>query len=154
MSAHRGWPVDPNQLRALSAALQRMADDVVASQQDGAAPREVTPALVRGVLRARRLRDRFFDPTLFNDPAWDMMLDLLLAKLEQRPVSVSGLCLAAAVPATTALRWIHQLTAAGVLVRRADDRDKRRVLIELSEEAEAAIRTYFETAVMVEDPAI
>lgn len=35
---------------------------------------------IRQVIRARRLRARFFDEELFADPAWDMLLDLLQAE--------------------------------------------------------------------------
>ena len=36
---------------------------------------------VRQVIRARRLRARYFDEELFADPAWDMLLDLLQAEI-------------------------------------------------------------------------
>ena len=68
---------------------------------------------VRQIVRARRLRSRFFDEELFADPAWDMLLDLLHAEISQHRVPVSSLCIAAAVPATTALRWIKTMTDAG-----------------------------------------
>jgi len=44
------------------------------------------------VIRARRLRDRFFDSDLFADPAWDMLLDLLQAEIVQLRVPVSRVC--------------------------------------------------------------
>ena len=58
----------------------------------------------RKVIRTRRLRANYFSEELFADPAWDMMLDLLQAEIAQLRVLVSSLCIAAAVPATTALR--------------------------------------------------
>src|SRR3546814_11460790 len=61
----------------------------------------------QNLIRCRRLRDRYFDGDLFADPAWDMLLDLYLAaERNTRPVSISSLCIASAVPAPTALRWI------------------------------------------------
>lgn len=98
---------------------------------------------VRQVIRARRLRARFFDEELFADPAWDMLLDLLQAEIAQHRVPVSSLCIAAAVPATTALRWIKTMTDAGLFKRRADPHDGRRVFIELSQGASDAMRRYF-----------
>ncbi len=97
---------------------------------------------IRSMIRARRLRDQYFSGELFADPAWDMLLDLLLARLEQRTVAVSSLCIAAAVPPTTALRWIKRLTDEGIFVRTADPRDGRRVFIDLSDEAADAMATY------------
>ena len=98
---------------------------------------------VRQVIRARRLRARFFDEELFADPAWDMLLDLLQAEIAQHRVPVSSLCIAAAVPATTALRWIKTMTDAGLFARRADPHDGRRVFVELSPKASQAMRQYF-----------
>jgi hypothetical protein len=97
---------------------------------------------IRGLIRARRLRDQYFSGELFADPAWDMLLDLLLARLEGRTVAVSSLCIAAAVPPTTALRWIKRLTEEGIFIRTADPRDGRRVFIDLSDEAAQALAAY------------
>ena len=99
--------------------------------------------VVRDVIRARRLRARFFDEELFADPAWDMLLDLLQAEIAQHRVPVSSLCIAAAVPATTALRWIKTMTDNGLFNRRADPHDGRRVFIELAPAASLAMRRYF-----------
>ena len=98
---------------------------------------------VRQVIRARRMRARYFDEDLFADPAWDMLLDLLQAEIAQLRVPVSSLCIAAAVPATTALRWLKAMTDKGLFVRRADPHDGRRVFVELSADASIAMRRYF-----------
>lgn len=98
---------------------------------------------VRATIRARRLRERYFDADYFADPAWDMLLDLLAAEIAQHRVPVSSLCIAAAVPATTALRWMKTLTDHGIFRRRADPHDGRRVFVELSGEASLALRRYF-----------
>ena len=103
----------------------------------------VSAELVRQVIRARRVRARFFDETLFADPAWDMLLDLLQAEIAQHRVPVSSLCIAAAVPPTTALRWIKTMTDAGLFLRRSDPHDGRRVFVELSPGASESIRRYF-----------
>jgi DNA-binding MarR family transcriptional regulator len=98
---------------------------------------------VRAVIRARRMRSRYFAEDLFADPAWDMLLDLLQAEIAQLRVPVSSLCIAAAVPATTALRWLKSMTAQGIFLRRADPHDGRRVFVELSPHASQAMRRYF-----------
>lgn len=99
---------------------------------------------VRRMLRQRRMREQYFPADLFADPAWDMLLDLYAARLERQPVSVSSLCIAAAVPATTALRWIKTMTDAGLFLREADPLDGRRIFIALSEAASDAMMRYFE----------
>jgi len=111
-------------------------------QAQGNAP-AVSADTVRAVIRARRLRSRFFADDLFADPAWDMLLDLLQAEIAQLRVPVSSLCIAAAVPATTALRWLKTMTDKGMFVRRADPHDGRRVFVELAPDASVALRRYF-----------
>ncbi len=97
---------------------------------------------VRRAIRARRLRDQFFGATLFEDPGWDMLLDLYAAELERGRVSVSSLCIAAAVAPTTALRWIARMTDTGLFERRPDLLDRRRAFMVLSERASEAMRGY------------
>jgi hypothetical protein len=100
------------------------------------------PAALRSLIRARRLRGQFFDPQLFADPAWDMLLDLMAARLEKASVSVSSLCIAAAVPPTTALRWITTMTEAGLFQRDDDPHDRRRAYIALTDTAFEGMRNY------------
>lgn len=144
-------------LQQLSEEAGRIASILASlSGEDGAPPGEsaappeemgtdepaVEAGYVRSIIRARRLRDQYFHGGLFADPAWDMLLDLMAARLEGNRVAVSSLCIAAAVPATTALRWIKTLTDEGLLVRAADPQDGRRVYIELSDETARALTAY------------
>ena len=92
---------------------------------------------------SRRLRSRFFEEDLFADPAWDMLLDLTAAHGEGAQVSVTSLCIAAGVPATTALRWLTQMVETGIFVRVPDPADRRRAFIALSDKAIAAMAGYF-----------
>lgn len=112
----------------------------------GAPKSAVTVADVRAIIRLRRLRDRFFRSDLFADPAWDMLLDLMAARLERVRVAVSSLCIAAAVPPTTALRWIKTMSDNGMFIRVADPEDGRRVFIELSDGAASAMAAYLSAA--------
>jgi hypothetical protein len=101
------------------------------------------PRLVRRIIRQRQLRARFFDGDLFADPAWDMLLDLTAARAEHSRVSVTSLCIASGVPPTTALRWIGQMTEAGLFERVEDDTDRRRAFIALTDRAADAMARYF-----------
>jgi hypothetical protein len=101
------------------------------------------PRLVRTIIRQRQLRGKFFDGELFADPAWDMLLDLTAARAEHTRVSVTSLCIASGVPPTTALRWIGQMTQAGLLERLEDDTDRRRAFIALSAQAADGMARYF-----------
>lgn len=104
----------------------------------------IDAALVRDTIRGRRMRATHFAEELFADPAWDMLLDLFAADLEGRRVSVSSLCIAAAVPGTTALRWIGSMVDAGLFERYDDPADRRRAFISLSDTARAGMKAYFE----------
>jgi hypothetical protein len=121
-----------------------------ASRED--APGLPEPRLIRTVIRQRQLRGRFFDPDLFADPAWDILLDLTAAAAERVHVSVSSLCIAAMVPPTTALRWIRQMTEAGLLGRIEDHSDRRRAFIVLTERSRSAMASYF--SVLGDAPAV
>lgn len=139
-----------DEMGRIAATLARLSSDepeggnVALLRPSGAdRPSSVDGETIRAVVRARRLRARFFSEELFADPAWDMMLDLLQAEIAQHRVPVSSLCIAAAVPATTALRWIKTMTDAGLFVRRADPHDGRRVFVELAPETSAALHRYF-----------
>ncbi len=124
-------------------------DDGAAAEngQDPRGPaRRIEAGQIRAIIRARRMRDHFFKSDLFADPAWDMLLDLMAARLEQQKVAVSSLCIAAAVPPTTALRWIKTLSEQGLFVRVADSEDGRRVFIELSDRAAADLEAYLKSA--------
>ncbi|MFY7743870.1 MAG: MarR family transcriptional regulator [Erythrobacter sp.] len=101
------------------------------------------PQLVRQIIANRQARARFFDPELFGDPAWDMLLDLTAAHGEGAQVSVTSLCIAAGVPATTALRWLTQMVENGIFQRVPDPADRRRAFIALSDKGIAAMSGYF-----------
>lgn len=101
------------------------------------------PQMVRQIIANRQARARFFDPELFGDPAWDMLLDLTAAHAEGARVSVTSLCIAAGVPATTALRWLTQMVESGIFQRVPDPADRRRAFVALSDKAIAAMAGYF-----------
>jgi hypothetical protein len=137
-----------DEVSRIAATLARLSSGPEAAQQrpalaPGADAPQVSADTVRSVIRARRLRSRFFPEHLFADPAWDMMLDLLQAEIAQLRVPVSSLCIAAAVPATTALRWLKTMVQQGIFLRRADPHDGRRVFVELAPDASRALRRYF-----------
>jgi DNA-binding MarR family transcriptional regulator len=150
-----GADKNAERLRQLSEEVSRIASTLARLSAEPAPSRpsltpvsagEVPPLsadVVANVIRARRLRSKFFSDELFADPAWDMLLDLLQSEIRQLRVPVSSLCIAASVPATTALRWLKTLVSQGLFVRRADPQDGRRVFVELAPETSLAMRRYF-----------
>ena len=91
----------------------------------------------------RRMRNRFLPEALFAEPAWDLLLDLYVAQHERRLISTSSACIAALVPATTALRWLGRLEKEGLVARRPDSRDERLHVVELTPGAFAAMTDLF-----------
>lgn len=121
-------------------ANMRSVDDKLVRKGPASLP---DPRWVRRIIRQRQMRARYFDGDLFADPAWDMLLDLTAACVEQVRVSVTSLCIASGVPPTTALRWIGQMTDAGLLRRIEDESDRRRAFITLTDMAIDAMARYF-----------
>jgi DNA-binding MarR family transcriptional regulator len=104
---------------------------------DGPPPRR-RRTVVEFADQSRKLRIRRNETLgvdVFRDPAWDMLLDLLVARAERREVCVSSLCYASGVPLSTALRNLDRLVEQGVVRRIPDPRDHRRCHIEVTDDA-------------------
>lgn len=114
-------------------------------QLDGKYSDKEISATLRTIIAARGLRNRLFPANLFADPAWDILLDLTRARLDNQQVSVSSVCIAASVPLSTALRWVRQMTEANLLRRWTDPKDRRRDLIALTDPTAAHMRDYLST---------
>jgi len=131
----------------LERRLSEMNQSVLADPARPApAPAFDDQASIRRLLAARRARDEQLGADLFADPAWEILLEALAAEFAQKRISVSGLCDASAVPATTALRWINKLEQNGLLVRHADPLDGRRDWIQLTPEGSVKLRAYLHDA--------
>ena len=102
-------------------------------------------ALARQAYALRRKRAAIFgNPDLFGEPAWDILLDLYIAKGEGKHVSVSSACIGSAAPSTTGLRWLGVLADEGLVVREADAGDHRRVLVRLTPAGQTAMDRFFD----------
>jgi len=121
-----------------------MSTQPISPSNDGDA--EVSEAelvqLARRISHWRRRRDTMLAPIIFADPEWDILLDLYAQSGFGRRISMSSLCIAAAVPATTALRCINAMVDQGVLAKSRDANDARRVLVELTDETKAKMRSW------------
>ena len=100
--------------------------------------------LARELYQNRRARDRLFDAELFADPAWDILLILYCASHSQQRLSVSSVCLSAAVPATTALRWIGQLCRMGLVCKAKSPTDGRVTWLFLADQAGQRLDRYLD----------
>jgi DNA-binding response OmpR family regulator len=79
-----------------------------------------------------------------TDASWNMLAELLRARITRRRISVTSLCLASRGPVTSALRRLDQLLADGLVTYTLDPQDRRRKYIELTVEGanrmQAAVR--------------
>jgi DNA-binding MarR family transcriptional regulator len=136
-----------DQIRHGLSSVLKLVDEIVgaSAQPPVRHSHSITEPQIRSLLKLRRNRASFFDADLFADPAWDMLLELYAAELGQRRITITSLCGAAAVPGTTALRWIGNLEARQLIRREKDHLDGRRFYVSLTGEGLEAIENYFRT---------
>jgi hypothetical protein len=127
-------------MSALVETLRDAAERLSAAIEPRPQPNAATYA--RLILAARRRISTFIDADLFADPARDILLDLFVAGEEGTRISISSCCIAAAVPPTTALRWIKMLKKRGLVHETVDPADGRRKWLNLSPDAHTAVRDY------------
>lgn len=143
--------------RALEDRLEQMVDAVETDHSllmhDGASAgslsadqRARVAVEVEAILKIRRSRNDFFAAAFFADPIWDMLLELLVARLRGVHLPTTGLCASAGVPMTTALRCVRILTKKGIIKRNPDMVDRRRVYVDMTEEAADAMLRWFARA--------
>lgn len=125
----------PGQLEALIASVEQLAGRL-RQLRSSPAPANVnvdTARLARILFRERVCRNHLLGGELFGEPSWDMLLDLYAAEAEGQTICISSACIASAVPATTALRYIATLERNGFIERLPEPGDKRRFNLRLTE---------------------
>jgi DNA-binding MarR family transcriptional regulator len=98
---------------------------------------------IRHISVLRRLRRDIFTTAYFADAAWDILLALYSAHLDQHRLSIAKLTSRSGVPGTSALRWIGSLEEAGLLSRTPDVTDNRRVFVSLTEQGITSMDSFF-----------
>jgi hypothetical protein len=124
--------------RVLTSIEQRLAQirhQASATQQEPQRAGASAPlTLARKAYHERRRRDQvFLGIGIFGEPAWDILLDLFIARETGANIAVSSACIAAAAPGTTALRYIEALHSRGLVERDPDPDDRRRIWLRLSD---------------------
>lgn len=89
----------------------------------------------RRIWRSRRERERIFGSVLASDPAWDILLDLFIARGEGRKVTVQSAAAATSVPEATVLRCIAHLVEAKLLARQPQPGDLDNIYLMLTDRA-------------------
>lgn len=125
--------------------LRRIRDElaVVESLMRSETEARISAADVGRIVRsAREGVGRFFDPNMFADPAFDMLLFVFLEEEAGRPVETSACYRASGVPRTTAVRWINMMVASGMFISAPHPTDRRLALLSLSEDTRTRVRQW------------
>jgi DNA-binding MarR family transcriptional regulator len=138
-------------MAGLKAELNRIGDSLLQAFAEADSSGVLTiPAIgkdrqnaVSGMIRSRTDRLKFIPSFLFADPAWDILLELYSSNFAQYRVSITNLCIASNVPASTALRWIKTLENEGLITRAEDPLDGRRYFMALTEAGLNAMDGFF-----------
>ena len=101
-------------------------------------------AYVERHMADRQQRRRHFSDDWFSDPAWNMLLDCYAARLAGHEQTVTNLCIASGVSTTTALRYLQAMANKGLVERRPDPVDRRRIRVALTPHSERAMQDYFD----------
>lgn len=138
-------PQDCSRLMTLASGLaarkgisSKQAVDMIEAallEADNLPRRRSVAEFASGMLAVRSRSNEMVGAQVFRDPAWDMMLDLLVAAHQGRRVCVSSLCYASGVPNSTALRHIEHLDQVGLVERTPDPEDQRRAFISATPDA-------------------
>jgi len=91
------------------------------------------------IIRLREARRKFLPEGYFEEPAYNILLDLYVATAEARVVYVNDACIASNTPTSTALRWISILVRDGFAMRFRDEKDARRTILEITPVGNRAI---------------
>lgn len=120
---------------------------------DGAVPAAATAghgraqlvARAQAELLCRRTRERHFDPELFGEPAWEILLALYIIEVEGLRFTTGKLAEFIAVPPSTVVRWIRALEESSLVERADHPTDRRIFFIGLNAKGRQALDSYFAT---------
>ncbi len=134
-------------LDPLPAASTEAADADV-DGDDGVAVLDTTPpvaskgATLKFIWQLQETRREVFRGSTLPESSWDILTELMSLELSGKRISVSGLCLAANCPVTTALRRIDELTDLGLIVKDPDPADARRLYVRMTEVGRSKVEEF------------
>lgn len=100
----------------------------------------------RALYDHRRARRGAFgdNAALFQEPAWDILLELFIFGMNGSGLASLSIAYAIEVPITTTLRWVRSLEKRGLVTSKIDSGDARVRRIRLTAKAEQAMTNYLE----------
>jgi len=110
----------------------------------GFGPRRELPADLQVLQWLRDIDEQRFkalDGIVEMDATWNMLAELLRARITKRRISVTSLCLASRGPVTSALRRVERLLRDGLITYTLDPKDRRRKYVELTSDGASRMQT-------------
>lgn len=128
-----------DQLADIVETARELADDMRRAAEPGSNLRTL-----KLLQKLQDARNSIFGEAVMPEPAWEMLAELMRARLAGQQLSVTSLALASRSPMTTALRRIEDLIQGGLAARVPDPADRRRTHVELTDEGVARMRAFLE----------
>jgi DNA-binding MarR family transcriptional regulator len=134
--------------------LRRLLDLLVRDNVNSSINEEPTDHrhVVEALLRLRDSRRDYFPPSMFGEPAWDLLLAVHASADGPRCSTVASLAQQLRVPVSSTARWAGYLETHGLVERRSNPKDRRSSLLELTEAGRASLELYIATHVSVWNP--
>ncbi|MGE0424171.1 MAG: response regulator [Reyranellaceae bacterium] len=109
------------------------------------APAATVASQAHWLLRERKgriAREKIMGEGFKDEPGWNMIMELMHARLSGQKVPVSALCAASGVPQTTALRRLGELMGDGYIAKERDPNDARRLWVRPTERTVDLVSKY------------
>lgn len=91
-------------------------------------------AALNAIVKNRAIRKQVFKGHDLPDTAWDILLQLALARTRGEVLDISGLCAFIDATRTSVWRRLGELADLGLITRSPDPGDARRVMLEITDE--------------------
>ena len=108
-------------------------------------PEETSLRTLNLLQKLQEARTGIFGEAVMPEPAWEMLAELMRARMAGQHLSVTSLALSSRSPMTSALRRIEDLIQGGLVARMPDPADRRRTYVELTPEGMARMQIFLES---------
>jgi len=133
------FPIRDERVDAIDRQTRKLIDD---AERAVAMHHADLSQFARQILAGRKQREHFFDPALFSNPAWDLVLHLYVATAEDGGMSVSDYCASSSTHKGVVLRWLDYFQQEEMVVEAIDPERTDQVLIRLSDTTHMAVSAY------------
>ena len=99
-------------------------------------------SLAEAIIEDRRRRSEIFNPSMFGEPGWELLLTLFVMDQRGPKLTIGRLAQVAGTKLTTALRWLDYLEDQNLVRREMHPNDARTAFIELTDKARESLRLY------------